>query len=410
MKINSKRLRDNFEKIIRISATEMGCTRYSYSKEDIEVRRILKKQLTDLQMAISIDGMGNIRAKYNPMKSKKSSIMVGSHIDTVPKGGKYDGLIGVLTALEAIQSLNDSKINLSRPIELIIFSEEEGSNFGITMLGSKTLVGILKYEDLILIKDFNGKPLTEIVEEAGFGINADESLEIKDIPHAMIELHIEQGAILEKSNIPIGIVENIVGMDVMKVNIKGISNHAGTTPMDSRKDPMVAASKIISEIPRYPQLYGGNNSVSTVGKISAKPNVSNVIANEVEFYVDIRDVERKNIENIYNNLEKNIGKLCESSGLEFEIDKFATSMPVPLSDKIVNEIEKASKQLDIPYHKMVSGAVHDAAMMAERMDVGMIFLPSIGGISHSPDEDTKFEDIEQGTRLLLQVLVNLANQ
>ncbi len=411
MESSIDRIGRDIEKIGRITATpDLGCTRLSYSKEDKKVREYLMNALRDLGLSIEVDGVGNIRAKYMNDKNKhKPSIMVGSHIDTVPNGGKFDGLTGVVAGLELIRVLNENKLELNNPIEFIAFAEEEGSNFGTTMVGSKALTGFYNLTDIKMLKNDQGESAYKVMKDFGLEIDKieDQVVKAKDVK-AMIELHVEQGGILHKENLPIGIVKAIVGMKSYKLTFNGISNHAGTTPMNLRKDPMIPAAEMILYLKDIGENKALRNTVVTVGKIHCHPNASNVIANQVEIFVDIRDVEDKGIEIVSQALESKRQELQIKYDLGIGVELVGGSDIVKLSSKIVDVIESVAKEKKYGYKLMNSGAVHDAAMFANISDVGMIFVPSIDGKSHCPDEMTKMEDIKMGCDLLIGTVIKLA--
>ncbi|MBY7144444.1 Zn-dependent hydrolase [Virgibacillus sp. NKC19-3] len=409
MEINLQRMLNDLTTIVRYTRTpHNGCTRFSYSVEDRQARDYLLRQMKKLGLSIKVDGIGNIRAKCGK-EIDQPSIMIGSHIDTVENGGKYDGLIGVLTALEIIRVLKEKKITLRRPIELIIFAEEEGSNFGVTMLGSKVLTGKYNGEDLKSIKNGSGNSVYDVAKDFGLTVDLIEQDIIReDEVDAMIELHIEQGAVLENQNKSIGIVQAIAGMKTFKITLEGDSNHAGTTPMDLRQDPLAAAATIIAHIKQVAKTTALPTTVATVGKISCQPNMSNVIPQKVEFFVDVRDVESKGVDLITKELMEKVNAVATEDKLQSEVELIGASDPIKLSSSIVHKIEETASTQGYNYIKMNSGAVHDAAMMTSVADVGMIFIPSMGGKSHSPDEYTKEEDIKWGGDLLLHVVNNLA--
>ncbi|WP_373895514.1 Zn-dependent hydrolase [Virgibacillus sp. CBA3643] len=409
MEINLKRMLNDFSTIVSFTRTpNNGCTRFSYSYEDRQTREYLISQMEELGLSIKVDAVGNIRATYG-MEIKKSSIMVGSHIDTVKNGGEYDGLTGVLVALEIIRVLKEEQVKISRPIELIIFAEEEGSNFGVTMLGSKVLTGKCGTADLKKIKNGEGDSAYDIAKSFGLRVDhAEEDVLVNEEVDAMIELHIEQGAVLETQNKSVGIVQAIAGMKTFKITLEGDSNHAGTTPMDLRQDPMAGAATIISHIRQVAKTQALPTTVATVGKIICQPNISNVIPQRVEFFVDVRDVDSEGIDLIANALTEKVNAVTTEDNLQGKIEVIGESNPVKLSSRITHAIEKTASERGYDYMKMNSGAVHDAAMMANLTDVGMIFIPSMGGKSHSPDEYTREEDIKSGGDLLLHVIKRLA--
>ncbi|MED1467650.1 Zn-dependent hydrolase [Bacillus salipaludis] len=411
MEISLDRILTDLENVIQFNKTpQNGCTRFSYSKEDRMARDYLMTKMNELGMSIKVDGIGNIRAKFCE-GLQTPSIMIGSHIDTVENGGKYDGLIGVLAALETIRVLKEEKVELDQPIELIIFAEEEGSNFGVTMLGSKVLTGKLTLEQLKSIKNETGLSVYEVCKNFGLNVDAVEAEQIsKNEVDSMIELHIEQGAVLENEKKSIGIVQAIAGMKTFKVTLEGDSNHAGTTPMNLRADPMVGASKVITHIQNAAKTLALPTTVATVGKIFCEPNMANVIPKKVEFFIDIRDVELEGIEAVVNHLTEIVRVATKENSLKSHIELIGKSNSVKLSSRIINLIVEAAIASDSNYMKMNSGAVHDSAMMADVTDVGMIFIPSIRGKSHSPEEFSTLEDIKAGCNLLLKTVKSLASK
>lgn len=408
MKINRGRIEKDFKIITSISSTKLGCTRLSYSKEDKEVRKYLKEQLLEIGADYREDSVGNIRAKYNPKGLTTKSLLIGSHIDTVPNGGKFDGLTGVVCSLEVLRTIKENDIELGNPIELIIFAEEEGSNFGVTMIGSKYITNKIGIEDLKNLYTDSGETAYDYIHAQGFNIDPENDFPIqKDKELGMIELHVEQGGVLDKENISVGIVEAIAGMNSVKVSLKGRANHAGTTPMNMRNDALLAASEMIYKMSEIALNY--ETAVITVGKIHAKPNASNVIAGEVDFYIDIRDVVQENIDVITKNVEQLCYSIAKKDKVEIEIETIGSSKVVKMDRELVDILEDEAKEKKLSYKRMNSGAVHDNAMLNDIIPTAMIFVPSIEGISHSPYEDTNMEDILVGTELLLNACLKVVN-
>ncbi|WP_282140876.1 Zn-dependent hydrolase [Cytobacillus oceanisediminis] len=409
MEINLSRLMNDFENIVGFTSTPgNGCTRFSYSKEDQRVREYLFARMEELGMDVKVDAIGNIRATYGK-ELNRPSIMIGSHHDTVKNGGKYDGLTGVLAALEIIRVLKEEKAELQQPIELVSFAEEEGSNFGITMLGSKVFAGKYSLEVLKTIKNAEGKSVYETAKDFGLEIDqAERDILQRGEIDAMIELHIEQGQILESQQKSIGIVQAIAGMRTYKVTIEGDSNHAGTTPMDLRSDPMAGAAEIISQIRKTAKNDALQSTVATVGKIECRPNIPNVIPQEVEFYVDIRDVEAKGVEIVSGKLAQKVKEVSDEHSLKCTIELVGESRTVKLSSRLIEKIEETAIEKRFDYLKLNSGAVHDTAMLSGLTDIGMIFIPSKGGKSHCPEEYTSEKDLKAGCDLLLNVVRKLA--
>lgn len=388
-----------------------GCTRHSYSKEDLKAREYILDRCNELNLDISVDGVGNIRARFTTNSTPKDAnpILVGSHIDTVTNGGAYDGVVGVVCALETIRVIKEMNAEILSPIELIIFSEEEGSNFAGTLLGSKALVGKIDVDDLKNIKNDKGTSAYDVIHNAGFEPDTQNKYVIKKGQiKAMIEMHIEQGDFLHSEGYEIGIVKAIAGQRTYKVLLKGISNHAGSTRMISRKDPLVGASLIISKLQDEALNYEDKTAVATVGKILCHPNSTNAIADNVEFYVDIRDVREKGIDDLSNILNKLISQTCKTHGLTYSIELLAKSPVVRLNNDIINLLTDKAEASNCSYALTNSGAVHDSVMLADITKVGMLFVPSVDGLSHCPLEYTKPNDIERGCNVLINTVLELA--
>ncbi|MGD9566998.1 MAG: M20 family metallo-hydrolase [Sedimentibacter sp.] len=409
MVINVERLKHNFDRITEITATELGCTRFSFSEEDKKVRKILTEEMSTLGMDVSVDFIGNIRAKYNPDNLNSKSILIGSHIDTVKFGGRYDGLTGVLSSIEVMRYIKENDIKLNHPIEIVIFAEEEGSNFGVTMLGSKYIAKKIDEDYLKNLYADNGISAYEVISNCNFlsGKTKQSYIDGKN-ECCMIELHVEQGEILDKEKIEIGIIQAIAGMKTLQITVEGTSNHAGTTPMVIRRDPVVASAKIIDKIADVPKDLNMKTAVTTVGKLFVSPNCSNVIASKVIFNVDIRDVIEENIQIIAEHIIKLAHDAGVNQNVEISVAELGKSSVVQMAEHLVNTIENCTKELGLSYIKMNSGAVHDNAMLNGIIDTAMIFIPSINGISHSPYEDTDFKNIISGVRVLLKSVISLA--
>lgn len=410
MEANIERIKNDIDIVTSFNRTPgNGCTRFSYSEEDRKAREYLINEMKKLGLEVRIDGVGNIRGKYNPMNSNYPSVMMGSHIDTVLNGGKFDGLVGVVSALEVIRQVKDNQISIQKPLEIIIWAEEEGSNSGITMLGSKAMTGKVKAEDLKEIKSFTGESMYDLMKEFGLDVDAiDSQVFRKDEVEYLIELHVEQGGILDSEGLSVGIVKAIAGMKTYKVTLEGVANHAGSTPMYLRNDALVGASHIITYMEDAAKNKGLGTTVATVGKIICEPNVPNIIPGKVVFYVDIRDVEEEGKDIISKELIEKVKENANLYNLKYDIELIGESPVVKLSEKVIDTIEKIAIERSYPYKVMNSGAVHDSGMFADLTNVGMTFVPSIGGRSHCPEELTRFEDIKLGCDLLLETVIRLA--
>lgn len=409
MKVNRERIEKDYSNILKFSASDLGYTRLSYSKEDKEVREYLKEQLEKIGADYKEDSVGNIRAKYNPTGLTTKSLLIGSHIDTVPNGGKFDGLTGVICSLEVLRTIKDSDTKLKNPIELVVFAEEEGSNFGVTMIGSKYITKKITKENFKNLYTDTKESAYDYIKSKGYDFDNQRDFPIdKDKDLGMIELHVEQGGILDSENISIGIVEAIAGMNSLEVSLKGRSNHAGTTPMNMRRDSLLAGSEMIYKMPGI--LEGKDSAVITVGKIHTKPNAANVIAGETIFYIDIRDVIQKNIDTITEKAKELCYEVAKVNDIGIDIKTIGSSKVVDMDEELKNIIEKQAIEMNLNYKRMNSGAVHDNAMLNDVIPTAMIFVPSIEGISHSPYEDTKMEDIFVGADLLLNTCLEIVKE
>ncbi|WP_300410265.1 M20 family metallo-hydrolase [Lagierella sp.] len=412
MKVDGARIAKRIEEISKFNSTKgEGVTRFSYSKEDEKARDWIGNILDNLNMDYSVDSVGNLRARYEGKSNSLPPLLIGSHIDSVKNGGKYDGVLGVIGALEVLNVMKENNYIPNRPVELIIFSEEEGSNFGTTMVGSKALTGKLNFESLSKLENSEGKSAVEVLKD--FGLDPKEMkkhvLKPEEI-FCMLELHIEQGIVLENQNKQIGIVEAIAGMITLDVTVKGEENHAGSTPMNMRKDALVIAADLIKEIENIAKYKVEKTTVATVGKISSKPNMANVIPGEVRFTVDIRDINQYDLEKAETLIRREAKRIENEKNFEIAIKVLGASDPVGLSPSIVDIITNEVKSLTDSWMKLHSGAVHDAAMMADITPTGMIFVPSVLGKSHTKEEFTKQEDIKLGVQALLNSVIKLSNE
>jgi allantoate deiminase len=391
------------------STAGKGVTRFSYSDADKEARNYLMQQFESLELDISIDAVGNIRAKRKGTDANAPTVMTGSHIDTVLYGGKFDGVVGVVGALEVIRVLDENSIPTRHPVEVVIFVEEEGSNFLSPMAGSKAMIGQYGAEELKNIVNDKGVSMYELAISSGFHPDKAPDFVIKsgDIK-AMIELHIEQAAVLDAEKIPTGIVNAIAGIKTYTIEVEGVSNHAGATPMHLRNNPMSAAAEIISQVDGIVTQKANTTTVGTVGKIICEPNVANIIPEKIMFTLDVRDVDPQGIEITVAEIEKLLDSTARKHGVKNRMTLVAEAAPIKLADEVIKIIEEEARLRGINYKLMNSGAVHDSSLLADITRVGMIFVPSVNGRSHVQYEKTEFEDIKQGCDLLLGAVYKLA--
>ena len=402
-RVEKDRIIDLFENLKKFGVNEnQGNDRVAYSDFEIQAREYISKKLEKTGAKVYTDFAGNLIAHYNPNNSNLKPILFGSHIDAVPNGGHYDGTAGVINAIEVLQTVHAKNISLNHPLEVIVFSNEEGGLFG-----SKAIAGKINQQTLDVLT-ISGYTNAEGVERLGG--NVDRIYEVKrnmgDI-HAFIEMHIEQGSNLYSSNTDIGIVEGIVGLKWWDVTVKGFSNHAGTTPMNQRQDAMIAASKFVLMVNETVNSYEGSQ-VGTVGRISAEPGVPNVIPGIVNLSLELRDLSSKKISIIYNNILENTKIIEQETKTKFSFSPIdATGDPALMDRRIINIITEVSDDLGYTSMLMPSGAGHDSQTMALIAPTAMIFAPSKDGISHSPKEYTDFEMLEKTTNVMLNTILKI---
>lgn len=380
-----------------------GNTRLALTAEDKAARKLLISWMNELNLKVKIDDFGNIYGKKEGSDPNLSAVMVGSHIDTVPEGGKFDGVLGVLGALEAIESFMENGKKHKKSIEIVAFTNEEGARFTPQMLGSGAVTGKFSKEYAYNRKDRNGLDFETELQNIEFMGNAKNRLKNVD---NFIELHIEQGPVLNERNIPIGVVDGIAGFSWFEVTIKGESNHSGTTPMKNRSDSLIIATDVIQALNNWAKKKE-DGTVLTVGKINVEPGSVNVIPATTTFTVDVRLYDATIFQETLSEVKQLVDEKVQASEQEYRIEEIRTQEPLAFSSKLVHLLENICKKQKLPYLKMKSGAGHDAMYMSNITDTAMIFVPSDRGISHSPEEYTEWGDIEQGVNVLYRVMEKL---
>jgi hydantoinase/carbamoylase family amidase len=335
-------------------------------------------------------------------------VLTGSHVDTTLNAGRYDGVVGVLGAIEAVRSLRDTGHRPRRTIEIVSFAGEE-PRFGTGCIGSRALVGALGEDDLDRMRDRNGVSLAEALRAAGLDpARVPEATIDPERVHAFLELHIEQAAVLEASGEPIGVVTAIAAPHDFRLRLRGAATHAGATPMSLRRDALAGASELMIELERLARASPSGTTVGTVGVIRALPGAINVVPGEVDLDVDVRDSDLDAREAVVASLLDAARVIAGRRELELDIEPIVRDTPVDCSPVVVDAVAAACEEAGLRYRRMISGAYHDAMIMAARVPVGMMFVPSAGGISHHPDEYTAPEQIDDGVRVLAGALARLA--
>ena len=408
IQIDPKRLNQSLQNLGSIGSSVTGMQRLAYSNEDIEGRRYISKLMTEAGLEVRVDAAGNMIGRRDGSVDELPVIAMGSHTDTVPDGGKYDGALGVLGAIETVRALNDFGWITRHPIEVINFSNEEGTGVSRWLYGSRAMAGLLSDED-VGQDAIEEREIADRLDKIGGNLLRIKSA-VRDSREfrAYLELHIEQGPILYQSGIQIGLVTAITGKIALKVFVRGVANHAGTTPMDGRRDPLLAASHIIQTVNKIAKV-NDICRVATVGNLLVSPGQGSVIPGNVDLDVEFRDVEMEKMDEAELKFRNSMKLLEEQFGVSISVERHGSTQPEKVASVIKSNMEIAAKELEFTMLDMPSGAGHDAQAMAHLTEVGMIFVPSLDGVSHSPEEYSSPEDCANGTNVLLRSLIAIDN-
>ena len=405
LRINTQRLLDRIQALGKIGALEGGgVCRLALSDDDKAGRDLVIRWMRELGLSISIDGIGNVIG-LRPGQENGAPVMTGSHIDTVRTGGLYDGNLGVLAGLEVIQVLNDANIQTRRPLAIGFFTNEEGARFAPDMMGSLVYVGGLELEQALATTGIDGSSVGDNLDRIGYcGEAACGAPEV----HAFVELHIEQGPLLEQEGVTLGAVTGVQGISWTEFTVYGVSNHAGTTPMSLRHDAAYLAGATI----QFVRMLSGQieGQLATVGHLKLFPDLVNVIPNKAVFTVDLRNTDNTLLLQAEQRLHDFLREMAAKEGVRVENRSLARFEPVAFDPAMIDRIERNARALGHSVRRMPSGAGHDAQMLARVCPTAMIFTPSVGGISHNIKEYTAPADIEAGANVLLSTLLQLANE
>ena len=411
LKTNIERIQKDIETLAQFSCVEgIGCTRFTYTKEFAQARDYIVSEMKAAGLTVREDAVGTVIGRLEGKNPNAPILMTGSHFDTVKTGGRFDGPAGVTAALETARTLHDEGFVPECPIEFVALPEEEGARFGGGLMGSRAMCGKLTQTEVDTYKDWDGVTIAEAMK--GYGLDPTKIAEAKRTPGeigAFIELHIEQGPILENNRTDVGIVEAIVGLRCFNVTVTGRSDHAGTTPLNMRADTMLATAKaIVAGTEKAKELNDG--TVVTFGRVETIPGAFNIVAKETNFNIDCRSrgIESVNtvIDVIRTSLERSV---AENPGLSFEMEEKTSALPVQMKAEVQELLEKHAAELNISTRKMLSGAGHDAMIMGALCDVAMVFVPSKDGRSHVPEEWTDYADLQKGVELVYRTIKELAS-
>jgi beta-ureidopropionase / N-carbamoyl-L-amino-acid hydrolase len=399
--VKEARLESRITELAKFGANpEGGVSRVAFSAADIAGREYISKLMREAGLVVRVDTAGNIIGRREGSDPKLPAIMTGSHIDSVPGGGNYDGDVGVLGAIEVAQVLQERGVRLRHSLEIVSFTDEEGG-----LIGSLAMTGRIEPAALDVMSH-SGKTIRDGIRAVGGDPDRlQQSVRKPGELKAFIELHIEQGAVLHESDIDIGVVEGIVGIRWWDVTIDGVANHAGTTPMNRRRDALLSAAEFALAVNRVATGVPGRQ-VATVGRIRAEPGARNVIPGRVVMSLEIRDLEAKKIADVYEAIRTEAAKIAQARQTPISFGELeVASEPAPTDERMRRIIAKAASSLDLTHKLMPSGAGHDAQDMTHIAPTGMIFVPSVGGVSHSPKEFTSSPDMANGANVLLQTIL-----
>jgi len=407
--IDHQRLNSEIESLAQISeAAPPAVTRVVFTPRDLEARAWLRDKFAEAELQVRQDAIGNTFARWVGADDKAPAVGTGSHVDAIPNAGKYDGVVGVLGGLEAIRALQRAGFCPARSMELILFTSEEPTRFGIGCVGSRMLSGTLSPEAARLLKDSNGDSLEDVRQKAGMQ-GALASVRLAGGHYsAFVELHIEQGPLLERAGVPLGIVESIAAPASFQMVIEGAGGHAGAVLMPVRKDALCAASELVLAIEEAARSSGSNDTVATVGICDVFPGAVNSIPSRVRLTLDARDTDLARRDKVLERIRRKAEDIARKREVSVKLEMVNADAPAACSPKVVDALEGACRKHGVRFQKMVSRAYHDSLFMSRIAPAGMLFIPCRNGYSHRPDEFASPEDIARGTLVLAETLAQLA--
>ena len=408
-RVDSERLRQRFETFSEIGATERnGVNRPSLSEANQEARDQLVGWFTDADFGVVIDEMGNIFGRRDGVDDSLAPVLIGSHVDSQYNGGRFDGVVGVLGALEVAETLNDRDVETERPVEVVAWSNEEGVRFQPDMLGSGVFAGIFDLDYARSREDKDGRTFGDELRRIGY--EGETPCEPHDL-HCYFEMHVEQGPYLDESRLSVGVVEGVYGFSWMNIAFEGSADHAGPTPMHLRYDALVATSDIIESVRRIAGAEG-EDLVGTVGSLDVRPNSINVIPERVEFTVDFRSYDNDVVDAAVERVQREIEWAAEREGVDWEFEEIMRVDADPFADECIEAVERAARTVvgEDDYTGLISGAGHDANYLNKLCPTSMIFVPSVDGISHVEEEYTEWDDVVAGTSVLYNAVLEKANE
>ncbi|PSP76469.1 Zn-dependent hydrolase [Halobacteriales archaeon QS_1_68_20] len=412
--VSESRLRQDLEANAEFGAIDAdagrGRTVHTGTEANRRARQHLVERMQDAGLDVTVDGVGNIAGTWTPESADPDAapVAAGSHLDSVPEGGIFDGPLGVYAVLEAVRARQDAGVEPARPITVVSFTEEEGQRFASGLLGSSAAAGLQAVEEALMLRDDDGTTLREALASIDFlgqgRLDASEW-------DAWLELHVEQDTTLEEAGVPVGVVTTITGIAHYEATVEGEANHAGATAMGERRDALAAASEVVGDVERAAQEVVATDSetaVATVGSVDVQPNATNVVPGQVEMGIDVRDVRRETMDALADRVEKSLARVADARGVETTLAREMVVDPAPMSDRVRNAAHDAGNRLGIGTKDLPSGAAHDTMHVATQTDAALLFAPSRDGISHNPREWTDWADCATVTQVLAGTVADLA--
>lgn len=400
-----ERVENFFSTLQGITATEKGITRLAFSEEDRRACRFIQTIMQDLGLTLRKDAFGNYFGRLEGLNSSLAPILIGSHMDSVPEGGNYDGPVGVFAGLEIVKRLKESGTNLQRPLEVVVFRCEESARFRAATLGSRAFIGELTKEEADSYVDNKGQSLTMVLKSGNHDVDALGVALYEQEPEAFFEIHIEQGKVLEVEEKEIGIVQGIAAPSRYQLVLRGKADHSGATPMHLRQDALCGAAEVVLSLESLAKATKESIPVvGTIGVIEAQPGALNVIPGEVELGIDIRSISGESKAKVAEQLFASVQDICEKRGLSFEVRELGNEEPVMIEQAVQERLEIGAKALGTKYMFLPSGAGHDAMYVAKICHTGMLFIPCKDGISHNALESVKHSDILRAVDVLEYVV------
>ncbi len=409
--INEQRLQSQIDELAALSESPPPVvTRVLFSEADLRGRKFVQGLCRELGLVLREDAVGNLFARWTGADAGLPAIATGSHTDAIPNAGRYDGVVGVLGALEAIRALQATGFRPTRSIEVIVFTAEEPTRFGLGCLGSRLLGGVLAPEDAARLKDPDGKSLEDWRQQAGYDGGDLSTVKLaKDCYAGFVELHIEQGPLLERENCPIGIVEKIAAPSTLRVRLTGVGGHAGAVLMPERHDALLAGAEIALAVEHAATNSGSPDTVGTTGVFRIEPGAVNSVPCRAWLEIDLRDTRVETRDGALQKIERAVPEICRRRGVEFEMLRVNLDPPAICDPKLVATVEGVCRELNLASKKMISRAYHDSLFMAQVCPTVMVFIPCRDGVSHRPDEYSSPEQITHGVNVLAHTLARLAS-